>query len=90
MSFRFFFGLFFIFVFGRTVEYYVGTYILHPILQSALLAIFVAVVFILSGKVSKRYNLLDKKVKVHICLPSLIGTLCLASFLYETGIFSGK
>lgn len=44
MSFRFFFGLLFIFVFGRMVEYYVETYILHPILQSAILAVFVAVV----------------------------------------------
>lgn len=35
MSFRFFFGPLFIFVFGRMVGYYVETYILHPILQSA-------------------------------------------------------
>ncbi|ASA95615.1 hypothetical protein HPK00_08275 [Anoxybacillus flavithermus] len=90
MSFRFFFGPLFIFVFGRMVHYYVETYILHPILQSAVLAIFVAVVSILSGKVSKRYDLLDKKVKMHIRLPSLIGALCLAIFLYEIGILPGK
>ncbi|AKS38755.1 membrane protein [Anoxybacillus gonensis] len=90
MSFRFFFGLLFIFVFGRMVEYYVETYILHPILQSAVLAIFVAVVFILSGKVGKRYDLLDKKVKMHVWLPSLIGALCLAVFLYEIGTLPGK
>ncbi len=63
MSFRFFFGLLFI---------------------------FVAVVFVLSGKVSKRYDLLDKKVKMHIWLPSFIGALCLAIFLYEIGILLGK
>lgn len=63
MSFRFFFGLLFI---------------------------FVTVVFVLSGKVSQRYNLLDKKVKMHIWLPSLIGALCLAVFLCEIGILLGK
>ncbi|MBB5355724.1 hypothetical protein HNR43_001702, partial [Anoxybacillus mongoliensis] len=51
---------------------------------------FVAVVFILSGKVSKRYDLLDKKVKMHVWLPSLIGALCVAIFLYEIGILPGK
>ena len=90
MSFRFFFGLLFVLVFGRVVEYYVEMYILHSILQSAVIVVFVAVVFILSGKVSKRYGLLDKKVKMIIWLPSLLGALCLSIFLYETGIFPGK
>ncbi|MCQ5364958.1 hypothetical protein NOW01_08095 [Anoxybacillus salavatliensis] len=39
---------------------------------------------------SKRYDLLDKKVKMRIWLPSLIGALCLAIFLYEIGILPGK
>ncbi|MBB5356700.1 hypothetical protein HNR43_002713 [Anoxybacillus mongoliensis] len=49
MSSRFFFGLLFIFVFGRMVEYYVETYILHPILQSAVLAIYIQFKILTSG-----------------------------------------
>ncbi|MED0687276.1 hypothetical protein [Anoxybacillus ayderensis] len=65
-------------------------YIDITIAQSAIRIFIVIFGFVFLHNIEKRYGFADKKIKMKIWLPSLIGALCLAVFLYEIDILPGK
>ncbi|ANB61400.1 putative membrane protein [Anoxybacillus amylolyticus] len=79
---------FFIFalLFGRSIQYGVEKYIPSPILQSVVIVSVIAIFFITSSAVYKRYQLDKVKIKPTIWIPSLVVTLILAIALYELHI----
>ncbi len=90
MSFSFFIFLIFALIFGRMIDYFIETYVDITIVQSAIRIFIVVFGFVFLHKIEKRYGFSKKKIKMKIWLPSLIGALCLAIFLYEIGMLSGK